>query len=212
MRMHMFTCKNCGKGFSSKKKVRTYCSNKCRAAYVHPNFLDENNRPANYDMSKIRFCLTCNKKLHHCTKTGYCRKHYRDSGTWRSNVSKSLKGKTGGIRKGSGRGKCGWYKGFWCDSSWELAWVIYSLDHGVAFERNKAGFLYTYEGKELRYYPDFILSTGEYIEVKGYDSEQFRVKEASFDGKLTVLRKPEMEPILQYVTSKYGKDYISLYE
>lgn len=27
----------------------------------------------------------------------------------------------GGYRKGSGRGKKGRYKGYWCDSSWELA-------------------------------------------------------------------------------------------
>ena len=42
----------------------------------------------------------------------------------------------GGYRRGSGRGKKGWYKGYWCDSSWELAWVIYSLEHGVEFTRN----------------------------------------------------------------------------
>lgn len=25
--------------------------------------------------------------------------------------------------------KHGWYKGFWCDSSWELAFVMYNIDH-----------------------------------------------------------------------------------
>ena len=37
----------------------------------------------------------------------------------------------GGYRKGSGRRKKGWYKGFWCDSSWELAWVIYQIEHDI---------------------------------------------------------------------------------
>jgi len=37
----------------------------------------------------------------------------------------------GGKRIGSGRGKSGWYKGYWCDSSWELAYVIYNIDHDV---------------------------------------------------------------------------------
>ena len=28
-----------------------------------------------------------------------------------------------------GYGKHGWYKEYWCDSSWELAYVIYNLDY-----------------------------------------------------------------------------------
>ncbi|MEI7942893.1 MAG: hypothetical protein WCH76_06985 [Candidatus Riflemargulisbacteria bacterium] len=57
----------------------------------------------------------------------------------RKNLSVSMKagGKSGGYRRKSGRGKHGWYKGIWCDSSWELAWVMYHLDHGIPFERNK---------------------------------------------------------------------------
>ena len=41
----------------------------------------------------------------------------------------------------------GWYKGFWCDSSWELAYVIYNLDHGIEFRRNTEKFEYEYCGK-----------------------------------------------------------------
>ena len=44
---------------------------------------------------------------------------------------------SGGLRHGSGRGKKGWYKGYWCDSTWELAWVIYQLDNGKVPVRNK---------------------------------------------------------------------------
>ena len=44
-----------------------------------------------------------------------------------------IKHAPGGKRHGSGRGKKGWYKGYYCDSTWELAWVIYQLDHGVKF-------------------------------------------------------------------------------
>jgi hypothetical protein len=42
----------------------------------------------------------------------------------------------GQYREGSGRGKKGRYKGHWYDSSYELAFVIYALDHGFWFERN----------------------------------------------------------------------------
>jgi len=32
------------------------------------------------------------------------------------------------------RGKAGFYKGYHCMSSWELAYVIYNLEHNVSFE------------------------------------------------------------------------------
>lgn len=117
---------------------------------------------------------------------------------------------TGGIRAGSGRGKKGWYKGYWCDSSWELAWVIYNLDHGVGFSRNTLGLTYSFEGRTHKFYPDFILPTGAYIEVKGWMDNRNRAKIAQFGGVLSVLGKKEMEPTLTYVTAKYGKDFIRL--
>ncbi len=104
------------------------------------------------------------------------------------NISNSNKGKTGGLRKGSGRGKKGWYMGYWCDSSWELAFVIYNLEHGIEFKRNLEGFEYEYEGKIHRYYPDFIIEE-MYYEIKGYNSEQNRVKHFTFTKPLTVLKK-----------------------
>lgn len=41
-----------------------------------------------------------------------------------------------GPKRGGGRGKSGWYKGFWCDSSWELAFLIYHLEHEIPISRN----------------------------------------------------------------------------
>ena len=72
----------------------------------------------------------------------------------------------GGYVKGSGRGKQGRYKGIWCDSSWELAFVIYHLDHNIPFERNWNKFEYQYEGQTHLYVPDFVYPDGTYIEVK----------------------------------------------
>lgn len=40
-------------------------------------------------------------------------------------MSETCKINAGGYRPGSGIGKQGWYKNYWCDSSWELAYVIY---------------------------------------------------------------------------------------
>ena len=42
-----------------------------------------------------------------------------------------------GYHPGAGFGKSGWYRGIWCDSSWQLAFVIYHLDHNLNIVRNK---------------------------------------------------------------------------
>lgn len=120
---------------------------------------------------------------------------------------------SGGYREGSGVGKEGWYKGYFCDSSWELAFVIYNLEHNISFERNKRKFSYVYENQNKTYLPDFIID-GKYIEIKGYWSKQWEQKFKQFpkDETLIVLTKKEIQPYLNYVISKYGEDFTKLYE
>jgi hypothetical protein len=117
---------------------------------------------------------------------------------------------SGGYRKGSGVGKKGWYKGYWCDSSYELVWVIYQLDHNLPFERNRKKFPYVYENKIRNYTPDFI-QNGYLIEIKGYVNEQVRAKIKSVPN-LKLLFKKDLKNEFEYVLSIYGKDFIKLYE
>lgn len=116
----------------------------------------------------------------------------------------------GGITNGGGRGHSGWYKGYWCDSSWELAWVVYNLEHGIKFERNTKGFEYVFENKKRKYYPDFKIND-EFIEIKGYLDKLSEEKIKQFKGKLSVLYKKDLQQILKYTIEKYGKDFIKLY-
>ncbi len=119
----------------------------------------------------------------------------------------------GGMRHNSLKQcKCGWYKGYWCDSSWELAFVIYNLDHSIKFERNTKGFEYEYENKTYKYYPDFILEDGTYIEIKGYKSKNSDAKIKAFPFKITVLYKNEIKKYLDYAKNKYGNKFIEVYE
>ena len=118
----------------------------------------------------------------------------------------------GGKREHSGRGKKGWYKGYYCDSSWELAYVIYNIEHNIKFERNKQGFEYWYLGNKHKFYPDFILEDGTYVEIKGYLNEKNKIKINSFQDCLIVLDKHGIKVYLDYVESKYGKDFTNLYE
>lgn len=120
----------------------------------------------------------------------------------------------GGKRTHSGRGKKGRYHGIWCDSSWELAWVIYQEEHCIQLKRYHGYFEYKFEGKIHKYYPDFQLEDGTIVEIKGYESKQWKAKLDYLpkSSVLQILGKNEMKPILDYVISKYGKDFISLYE
>jgi uncharacterized C2H2 Zn-finger protein len=118
----------------------------------------------------------------------------------------------GGPRKGSGRGKKGWYKGYWCDSSWELAFVIYNLDHNIEFIRNTKGFDYLFNNKKYKYYPDFILNDGTYVEIKGYLDEKAKYKILAIPNLKLILGKNENKIYLDYVIELYGVDFVKLYD
>ena len=128
----------------------------------------------------------------------------------RKKISKYAKDHNGGYRKGSGRGKKGWYQGIFCDSSWELAYVIYCKDTGKSIKRCEERRSYTFEGVNKTYLPDFVVD-GQVIEIKGYQTEQWKCKQVA-NPDVLVLGKNEMQPILDFVVAKYGKDFIRLYE
>lgn len=122
-------------------------------------------------------------------------------------------GGKGGIRKGSNKKSKGWYKGCWCGSSWELAYIIYNMEHDIKFERNDSeGFEYEYQNKRCHYFPDFKLDDKTYVEIKGFmrDRDLYKIKD--FPHKLIIMEKDDMKHILSYVIDKYGKDFIKLYE
>ncbi len=148
------------------------------------------------------FVYRCNKNKIYCSRDCFYNDH----------ELKFRKKSSGGKRTGSGIGKHGWYKNYYCDSSWELAFVIYNLEHNIKFSRNKVGFEYEYENKIHKFYPDFIMEDGTYIEIKGYFDKKNIIKISSFNGSLKILNKIEIAPYLKYVINKYGKDFIKLYE
>ena len=116
----------------------------------------------------------------------------------------------GGYVPGSGKGRQGRYKGIWCDSSWELAYVIFNLDHNIDFERNSQSFPYKYRGQEHRYTPDFICD-GQFIEIKGYERPIDKYKYVAIPD-LKILYEADMKPYLEYVIHKYGSTFTDLYD
>lgn len=220
-------CNVCGKHYtktlteSEFKRLKFFnCSRACANGHKHSDETKEKIRTSilKYckDNNKERiqkYCKNCGKELSNNNKSGYCAKCLPRIEEYKNKLSNALKNKTGGYRKGSGYGKGGWYKGYYCDSSWELAFVIYNLEHNIKFERNKKQFAYIFKNETHNYIPDWIVD-GEYIEIKGYWSEQWQAKLDQFpkEEKLTVLTKKEIKPYLDYVIESYGKDFIKLYE
>lgn len=107
---------------------------------------------------------------------------------------------------------CGWYKGFWCDSSYELAYVIYNLDMGIGFQRNTKKFPYKHNGKNGYWIPDFVLDNGTYVEVKGRVTEKVKAKFRDFTEPLIVLTKKNLKEVFRYVIKQYGENFANLYE
>lgn len=220
-------CVACQKPLSYEQRTYSYCSHSCSTSHYqasHPEKMKQRSLEVRRRMAEgtwkkpnpprtpkvervMTLCEYCSKSFEiypiQVGKRRFCSKMCSNKGKTHG---------TGGYREGSGRGKSGWYKGYYCASSWELAWVIYHIDHGIAFTKNAEQFPYQFEGKTHYYIPDYIMSDGSYLEIKGYTSAQWRAKLTQFPHPIRVLYKADMKPILDYVCQRYGYDYLRLYE
>lgn len=126
-------------------------------------------------------------------------------------IALSVAGNTRGNRS-----KKGYYKGMYCGSSYELAYVIYNLDHNIAFARCDRYYEYEYKGKKHLYFPDFELADGTIIEVKGYHTDLVDIKAASVkDRAVKVLYKKDLQVHINYVCTTYNvteKTMFTLFE
>ena len=125
----------------------------------------------------------------------------------REKISRRMKNnpQAGGYRKGSGRGKKGWYKNVFCDSSWELAFLVYHLEHDLYIERCSERRSYLYKEQKHTYIPDFVTDDG-IIEIKGYITEQWLCKQEQ-NPDIKILYGKDMATFLNYVVSKYGNKF-----
>lgn len=204
----MSYCKKCGIEFTPSKGLINYCSLGCRNSRVFTEKTKQKKRNSNLNQipwnkgEKLKWvksiCLCCGEEINHLLSKP---KKYH-SECWLKSA--------GGYRKGSGIGKSGWYKGYWCDSSYELAWVIYNIDHGHSFIRNKEMYGYVWKDKKRNYIPDFV-KNNQLIEIKGFVDGLTQVKLDSVSN-LKILFREDLNIEFDYVENKYGKDFIKLYE
>lgn len=150
-----------------------------RDKYVnHPNFCQYCGEPLSYER---KYRITCGRKE--------CK--YK---------------KCGGLRPGTTKhkGKTGYYSGIWCDSTYELVFVVFCLDHNIPFRRNADGFTYFYEGKYHLFYPDFIVNDRFYVEIKGIKDSINVAKETSVPYKIRFLYREDLKRCFDYVRENYG--------
>ena len=96
------------------------------------------------------------------------------------------------------------YMGIHCDSSWELAFLVYNIEHNIPIKRCNVQRTYiNHDGKIRKYFPDFIINENIIIEIKGYENEDAKLKSQQ-NPDIIVLHKNEMIKYLEYVKNKYG--------
>ena len=224
----MDICPKCNKDFDERGKwgIKKFCSRKCSNSRIHSEITKNKISKSisefiknNSDFNK-RPNLNIDKKCPICKQTFSvlrCKSHkiFCSNKCRHSDVEYNFRKKPkGGYREGSGRSKPGYYTGIYCGSTYELCWVIYSLDHNVHFKRFD-GFLT--DGK-LKYYPDFFLpDENKIIEIKGYENPESVIQKTelaqSFGYTVNVLRKDDLRKIFDYVSKKFNtNNFYELYD
>ena len=216
----MLICEKCKIEHSGDYGSGRFCSVKC----AHSRLISENQKTEmklrNKGKKYINGILTDVEKKHNvCGVCGEeikvgkgrfcdnCREKSRSV-----NLSKSLKGRSGGYREGSGRSKFGYYKGIFCGSTYELAWVIYNMDHDITFQRFNGHIPYN----GTKYFPDFIIDN-MIIEIKGKDFSNTMPdkieasKNAGYDIK--ILYKNDLKICFEWVKNHYNyRNVFELYD
>lgn len=105
----------------------------------------------------------------------------------------------GGYRKGSGRGKHGWYDNIYFDSTWELAYYIFCKEHDINITRCNEKFEYiNVDGNKRMYHPDFRVN-GKLTEIKGYYTLNVDQKLKAVNEPIDIFYFNDLEEIFKFV-------------
>ena len=225
-------CCNCGKEFQQtvtkheyvRNSMKKCCSIFCAHSYIAKNIdikvrrktirkmLDNGKAVGFCKPTKPRYCENCRKQIvdPNFKNSKYCSVDCRITAR-HAKLSKLAKiSNLGGNTEGYKKAKHGWYKGFYCGSSWELAFLLWALDNKLNISRCNKVFEYEFEGKMRKYYPDFEID-GLIYEIKGYEDKYAKAKHLAFPN-IIVLKYAEMKDKLEYVKNTYSKDFINMLE
>ena len=199
----------------NSKHVPYYCKNKHLENGVWVENSEEYNKEL-YDSKKV-ICKYCGKEfiITEKNKKGYLKDIKFCSNDCKSQYFSELSKSNdfGGYEPNSiKKHHHGNYHGIHCDSSWELAYLVYCLEHNIPIKRCDIIRKYTINKKEKTYFPDFIINDNQIIEIKGFFDKNAKAKKEQ-NPDILVLFEEDLREILQYVSTKYGnKFWETLYE
>lgn len=219
-------CENCGKVMTDKYGSGRFCCKSCASSRKKSDetkqkqsiamlgkdtgFLKTNKErhlrcQQEYGINPAR-CQVCNKALPFEIRT---RKTCSEKCYRQLMSEKAKKHSLGGYQPNAiKKHHKGNYKGIHCDSSWELAYLVYCLENNIKIQRCNQYFYYLYKGVQRKYYPDFIVD-GIFIEIKAVFTQQVAAKIYYFpkNEQLQVLYKKDIEKYLTYCIHKYGQEF-----
>jgi predicted nucleic acid-binding Zn ribbon protein len=146
------------------------------------------------------YCIVCNTQISN-QKRKTCSNICRNESIRRSALKQE---RHGGGHKGR-------YKGISCDSTYELAFLVWHLDHNIPIERSNNVYQYIYNGNNRFYIPDFVVN-GQEIEIKGFMSNRAKAK-LDQNPQVLLIDRHGIVPFINYVKSTYKiKDLRQLYD
>jgi hypothetical protein len=197
----------CSRSCANKRKHTESTKNKIKNTIKNTYRHKSKDHILNTDL-EIRDCIVCGKSFQtiHKYRTKTCSKQCTNILIKQTKIKNGTLSRGGGYNVNSNKQYGGYYKGQWCDSRWELAFLIYHLDKGYNIEKCKEYFEYRVNNKIHKYYPDFKIDN-VYYEIKGRWRQNLQhklqiVKSKGFEIK--VIMKKEIKPYLDYCFNAYG--------
>ncbi len=215
VKMHHGTCAKCNVTFTKEIKygyIPKFCSRLCSNSRVqttennYKRSVFAKNNPTGVGLGKIRNSSnTKNPDLWENVLCPTCCSNFLKYKSDKVRKYCSFKCRvTGGYRKESFRhGIKGYYHNIHCDSTWELAFLIYHLDHNNDIQRHPVQRTYINVSGDCRnYYPDFKVN-GMLYEIKGRLTDNDLCK-IQCNPDVILLTENELQPIFNYVCYTYN--------
>lgn len=197
-------CTNCGTLLTYSDRLKKFCNRSCAASH--------NNSKRGRKIVKLKTerqkrvikpCPVCSTPVLHRDRVHCSVACHKKSAQKRAIEA-----------IGTGRGKRGRYRGIDCQSSYELAFVIWHLDRGYRIERSTLVIPYQWGGKHRKYRPDFVIGRVTY-EIKGYmdklSKAKFRAAQNAGIG-IEIVGRKDIQPYIEYVCLRYGKTPTTIHE
>ena len=206
------TCSFCGKFCKNQNALKQHqirCKNnpnKIKLSQPSSNFLNAPRKSWNKGQTKDTNPIIARiaKKLK-TIATGHALTKEKEELRRRKISEAAKRNHIGGFKLRSGRGHRGWYKDFFCSSTYELVYVIYNIDHNIKFNRCNRKYLYEYDGEQHYYHPDFELEDGSLVEIKGYVTDKVKAKLNSVsDRPIKMLCEKDLKYAFDYVKENYS--------